>query len=45
MYVDGLIVTAPELADTFALSAIESAMSKTSPELDVTVPEFEIELP
>ena len=41
----GAIVTAPELADTFALSAIESDLSKTSPELEVTVPEFDIELP
>jgi hypothetical protein len=43
--VAGLIVTTPELAEIFALSAIESALSKTSPELEVTVPELEIELP
>ena len=43
--VAGLIVTAPELAETFALSAMVSAFSKTSPELEVTVAELDIELP
>ena len=43
--VTGLIVTAPEVAVTFALSAIESALSRTSPELEVMVPELVIELP
>ena len=43
--VAGLIVTAPELAVTFAPIAMASVLSKTSPELDVTVPEFDIELP
>ena len=43
--VNGLIVTAPELAETFALSAIVSAFSKISPELEVIDAVFEIDDP
>ena len=43
--VAGLMVTAPEVAETVALRAIVSAFSKTSAEFEVKVPEFDIEVP
>jgi hypothetical protein len=43
--VRGEIVITPEGAETVLLSSIASASNKTSPEFEVMVPEFVIELP
>ena len=43
--VRGAIVTTPDVADTGLFRAIESALSKTSPVVEVIAPELVIEAP